>query len=316
MKKTSSNLIVLFLALIIISGSCSKSPRGAIVEPKIILTPKPGPAPRINGAKVFGVRPGSPFLFTIPATGERPVKYEVVNLPSGLTCDENTGQISGIIEKPGEYITTFRVRNKSGIAERSFRIVCGETLALTPHMGWNSWYVWENHVTDKIIREAADAMVISGMMDHGYMYVNIDDCWSVNPFSRDSTLLGELRDKNGMINSNKRFPDMKALADYIHSKGLKAGIYTSPGPFTCGGHIASYEFEEKDVARFVEWGFDFLKYDWCSYNNVIRNDTLPDLQKPYKLISGILKKQKRDIVLNICQYGMGKCVEMGERGRR
>ncbi len=251
-------------------------------------------------------------MFTIPVTGERPVKYDVINLPSGLVCDEKTGQISGKIEKPGEYLTTFRVSNSIGTTERSFKIVCGETLALTPHMGWNSWYVWENHVTDKIMREAADAMVSSGMMDHGYMYVNIDDCWAVKPSSKDSTLIGEPHDKDGLINSNKRFPDMKALTDYIHSKGLKAGIYTSPGPFTCAGHVGAFKFEEKDITRFVEWGYDFLKYDWCSYSDVGRKDTLPDLQKPYRLISGILKKQKRDIVLNLCQYGMGDVWKWGK----
>jgi alpha-galactosidase len=312
MNKVSSNLIWLFLAAVVIGGSCSTGPRVAVVEPKIILTPKPGPAPRINGAKLFGVRPGSPFLFTIPATGERPMKYEVVNLPTGLVCDEKTGQISGALATPGEYLTTFRVSNNIGTVERSFKIVCGETLALTPHMGWNSWYVWENHVTDKILREATDAMVSSGMIDHGYMYVNIDDCWSVKLSSKDSTLLGEQRDKSGMINSNKRFPDMKALTDYIHSKGLKAGIYTSPGRFTCAGHVSAYKFEEQDVARFVEWGYDFLKYDWCSYSDVARRDTLPDLQKPYILMSGILRKQKRDIVLNICQYGMGDVWKWGK----
>jgi alpha-galactosidase len=115
-----------------------------------------------------------------------------------------------------------------------------------------------------------------------------------------------------MINSNKRFPDMKALTDYIHSLGLKAGIYTSPGPFTCAGHVAAYKFEEQDVARYVEWGYDFLKYDWCSYSSVGRRDTLPDLQKPYILIGDILKKQKRDIVLNLCQYGMGDVWKWGK----
>jgi alpha-galactosidase len=240
------------------------------------------------------------------------MKYEVLNLPVGLQCDPNTGQITGVIVKPGEYSTTFRVSSKRGTAERQFKIMCGEKLALTPHMGWNSWYVWENHVTDKIMREAADAMVNSGMMDHGYMYVNIDDCWAVKPSSKDSSLLGEPRDNKGMVNSNKRFPDMKALTDYIHSKGLKAGIYTSPGLFTCAGHVGAYKFEEQDVARFVDWGFDFLKYDWCSYSEVAGKDTSPDLQKPYLLISEILRKQKRDIVLNLCQYGMGDVWKWGK----
>jgi alpha-galactosidase len=105
---------------------------------------------------------------------------------------------------------------------------------------------------------------------------------------------------------------MKSLTDYIHSKGLKTGIYTSPGPFTCAGHVAVYGHEEQDIARFVEWGYDFLKYDWCSYDIIGRKDTLPDLQKPYLLVSEILKKQKRDIVLNLCQYGMGDVWKWGK----
>src|SRR5450759_2588803 len=319
-----TRLLFHFLKIMFFAGtliSCSQSKPGTkaavtgneIVEPKIILTPKPGPVPRINGAKVFGVRPGSPFLFTIPATGEKPMKYEVLNLPAGLSCDPETGKIKGTIAKPGEYLTTFRLTNKSGKAERQFKIVCGENLALTPHMGWNSWYVWENHVTDKIMRGAADAMVSSGMIDHGYMYINIDDCWAIKPSSNDSSLAGEPRDKNGMVNSNGRFPDMNSLTDYIHSLGLKAGIYTSPGPLTCAGHVGAYKFEEKDVKRFVDWGFDFLKYDWCSYGNLVKGDSLSELQKPYILISEIIKKQKRDVVLNLCQYGMGDVWKWGKK---
>jgi alpha-galactosidase len=115
-----------------------------------------------------------------------------------------------------------------------------------------------------------------------------------------------------MINSNKRFPDMKAMTDYIHSKGLKAGIYSSPGPLTCAGHTATYGHEESDIARFTEWGYDFLKYDWCSYDNIGKSDNLADLKKPYRLISEVIKKQKRDIVLNLCQYGMGKVWKWGQ----
>jgi alpha-galactosidase len=295
---------LLILSLLLVLNSCSH-------DNSLILTPKPGPLPRINGTKIFGVRPGSPFLYTIPATGERPMKYEVPDLPAGLTCNSSNGQINGAIENRGEYKVTFRVTNSRGTAERPFRIVCGDKLALTPYMGWNSWYVWENHITDKIMRDAADAMISSGMADHGYSYVNIDDCWAVKPGAKDSSLLGDPRDKDGKINSNKRFPDMKGLADYIHSKGLKAGLYTSPGPLTCAGHLGSFKFEEKDAERFCEWGFDFLKYDWCSYDNVSRNDTLPALEKPYILMSGFLKKQKRDIVFNLCQYGMGDVWKWG-----
>jgi alpha-galactosidase len=307
LKLLSTLLMIVILMMLI---SCARG-NDSFSEQKVILTPKPGPEPRINGPKIFGVRPGSPFLFTIPVTGERPVRYEVLNLPGGLTCDPNTGRITGSISQPGEYLTTVKVTNSLGGAEREFRIVCGEKLALTPYMGWNSWYVWENHVTDKIMREAAEAMVSTGMINHGYSYVNIDDCWSVKPSSEDSSLTGEPRDKNGMINSNSRFPDMKSLTDFIHSKGLKAGIYTSPGPLTCAGHVGAFKHEEQDVARYVEWGYDFLKYDWCSYSTVARTDTLPDLKRPYILISELLKKQRRDIVLNLCQYGMGEVWKWG-----
>ena len=183
-------------------------------------------------------------------------------------------------------------------------------------MGWNSWYIWENHVTDKIIRDAADAMVSTGMIDHGYMYVNIDDCWAVKPGAPRAELGGEPRDAQGRVNPNRRFPDMKALTDYIHALGLKAGIYTSPGPLTCGGHVGAYQHEEQDVRQFVDWGFDFLKYDWCSYGQLVKSPDRASLEKPYQLIGDILKRQPRDVVLNLCQYGMGDVWEWGKAGRR
>ena len=281
-------------------------------EDAVILTPKPPHTPRINGARIFGVRPGHPFLFTIPATGDRPMTFAADHLPKGLTVDAQTGQIQGRIEKPGQYVVTFRAANALGKANRKFKIVCGQTLALTPHMGWNSWYVWENHVTDKIMREAADAMVSSGMINHGYQYVNIDDCWAVKPGATDPALGGEPRDSTGRVNANQRFPDMKALTDYIHSKGLKAGIYTSPGPLTCAGHVGAYQHEELDARRFAEWGYDFLKYDWCSYGEIAKNPNLADMQKPYRLMGDILLRQDRDLILNLCQYGMGKVWEWGK----
>ncbi len=283
----------------------------APVEEAVILTPRPGAEPRINGATVFGVRPGSPLLFTIPATGERPMRFAVDGLPAGLQLDSASGQLTGRLTQPGTYRVVFKATNQRGTASRLFRIVCGPTLALTPHMGWNSWYVWENHVTDQIIRAAADAMVSSGMIRHGYQYVNIDDCWAVKPGSKDPSLLGESRDAAGRVNSNPRFPDMKALTDYIHAKGLKAGIYTSPGPTTCAGHVGAYQHEAEDVAQFVDWGFDFLKYDWCSYGQIAPHPDLAALQKPYRLVADLLAKQPRDVVFNLCQYGMGDVWKWG-----
>jgi alpha-galactosidase len=179
----------------------------------------------------------------------------------------------------------------------------GDTLALTPHMGWNSWYIWVDKVSDKIMRDAADAMVSSGMIDHGYTYVNIDDCWMASG--------GQPRDAQGNIRSKKNFPDMKALADYIHGRGLKAGIYISPGPRTCGGCEGSYGHEAQDARQFAAWGFDFLKYDWCSYTKIAGK--LPNrdaMKKPYQLMGDLLKKQDRDMVFNIC-YGRGNVWEWG-----
>jgi len=295
--------------LVMISGTpkAIQPPR----EEPVILTPKPALRPRINGPHVIGVRPGSPFLFTIPVTGERPMTYSVDGLPASLKVNATNGQITGISPYRGDYSITLRASNSKGAAERSFKILSGDTLALTPHMGWNSWYVWENHVTDKIMREAADAMVKNGMMDHGYMYVNIDDCWSIKPSSEDATLKGQPRNEKNQINSNGRFPNMKALTDFIHSLGLKAGTYTSPGPETCAGHVGAYKFETQDAKRYADWGFDFLKYDWCSYGGIATNNSLEELKKPYQLMGDILKKQDRDIVLNLCQYGMGQVWKWG-----
>jgi alpha-galactosidase len=297
------------VVLISIIGTVVPQVKG---EEAVILTPAPGPEPRINGTRVIGVRPGSPFLFRIPATGERPMAFAAENLPAGLTVDPDTGIITGAVPGPGQYSVLLMASNSKGTASRELKIACGDTLALTPHMGWNSWYVWENHVTDEIMRAAADGMISSGMADHGYMYVNIDDCWSVKPGATDPTLQGEPRDKSGKINSNPRFPDMRALTDHIHAKGLKAGIYTSPGPMTCADHTAAWKHEAADVERFVEWGFDFLKYDWCSYGQIAKDKGREELQKPYRLISEILKIQPRDIVLNLCQYGMGDVWEWGK----
>ena len=286
---------------------------GAPQEEAIILTPKPSAAPRINGARVFGVRPGHPLLFTIPATGERPMQFSAKGLPKGLSLDSQTGEINGKLNQPGNYTVTLRAVNRLGRAERKFKIVCGDTLALTPHMGWNSWYVWEGRVTDKIMRDAADAMVSSGLIQHGYQYVNIDDCWAVKPGAADPSLGGPAREPDGKIKANGRFPDMKALTDYIHSKGLKAGIYTSPGPKTCAGHEGAYQHEQLDAKQFADWGFDFLKYDWCSYGELAKNPDRAALEKPYVFMADILKKQDRDIILNLCQYGMGNVWEWGKQ---
>lgn len=281
-------------------------------EAPVLLTPKPSPKPRINGPTIYGCRPGNPFLYRIPTTGQRPITFTAENLPGGLKLDSQTGILTGSVEKPGKYVVTLKASNTAGTAEKTFRIVCGDTLALTPSMGWNHWYAHYNRVTDKMMREAADRMVKSGMADVGYQYVSIDDCWMNAPKHADPLRVGPLRDAQGNILPNKHFPDMKALTDSIHARGLKAGIYTSPGPFTCAGFAGAYQHEAQDAKQFADWGFDLLKYDWCSYGKVVQGK--PDLaamKAPYILMGGLLKKQNRDIVLNLCQYGMGDVWEWG-----
>jgi len=277
----------------------------------LTLTPRSSPKPRINGAKVFGVRPGAPFLFTIAATGNRPMEFSAEGLPKGLTLDPGTGRMTGTLAENGEYVVTLRAKNTLGVAERRLRIVVGEHIALTPPLGWNSWNCFASDVDDAKVRSAADAMVRSGLVDHGWVYINIDDCWMVKPGSNDPLLQGEPRDRNGMINTNRKFPDMRSLGEYVHGKGLKLGIYSSPGPLTCAGFTASYQFEGHDARRWAEWGIDYLKYDWCSYGNIAKDQSLPELKKPYFVMRSALGSARRDIVFSLCQYGMGNVWEWG-----
>ncbi len=281
------------------------------VEPETLLTPIPGPVPKINGPKVYGVRPNSPFLYRIPCTGTRPMEFAAENLPTGLSLDAKTGILTGKIAQAGTTKAVLIAKNAQGQDRREFRIIVGETLALTPPMGWNSWYIHYNRVTDAIMRQSADVMIASGMADFGYQYVNIDDCWMVKVDSTDPEIGGPTRDDKGRLIGNKRFPDMKAMTDYIHAKGLKAGIYISPGPRTCAGYEGSFGHEALDAKTFADWGFDFLKYDWCSYGEKAGGNQLENFMKPYQIMYAELLKQDRDIVLNLCQYGMADVWKWG-----
>ena len=172
-------------------------------------------------------------------------------------------------------------------------------LAATPPMGWNSWNFFAGKVTDKDIRGAADQIVATGMKDAGYIYVNIDDTWE-----------GE-RDADGVLHSNDKFPDMKALADYVHSKGLKIGIYSSPGPKTCAGFAASLDHEVQDAQLYASWGIDYLKYDLCSYIPAVMMKQAPNdkaeqmrmMIAAYDKMGKALKATGRPIVYSFCQYG-------------
>ena len=295
-----------------------------ILEPvaPYILTPSAPATPRINGASVFGARPGSPFLFTIPATGERPMKFSAKGLPEGLKLDSQTGRITGVLDDKGQFTVTLRAENWAGETEKQFRIVCGDKIALTPPMGWNSWNCFAGAVTQERVERAADAMVKSGLINHGWTYINVDDFWQNHrdPID-DPTLRGPFRDAKGYVVPNSRFPDMKGLADYIHGLGLKAGLYSSPGPWTCGGCTGSWRHEEQDAQTYARWGFDYLKYDWCSYGEIAEGKH-PDAigvptwadgkdrsdvevaKFPYRVMGKFLRAQQRDIVFSLCQYGM------------
>ncbi len=284
-----------------------------------ILTPKPGPAPRINGPKIFGVRPGSVFLYTIPATGDRPMTFMADDLPAGLRLDKATGQISGRLETRGEYRVTLRAKNAVGEATRAFRIVVGDEIALTPPMGWNSWNCWSATVSQEKVLASAHAMVAKGLRDHGWTYINIDDGWQSVRGGPDHA-----------IQPNAKFPDMKGLADEIHALGLKFGIYSTPWRGTYEGHIGStgdhedgaydwvkagthnefyligtnpenwetlrrenyffgkYSFVRNDVKQWAEWGADYLKYDW-------EPNDVPHVAE----IHEALRATNRDIVLSL-----------------
>lgn len=171
-------------------------------------------------------------------------------------------------------------------------------LAKTPPMGWNSWNLFAGKVDDHVVRTIADAMVSSGMRDAGYVYVNIDDTWE------------GVRDAQGNLRSNRKFPDMKALADYVHSKGLKLGIYSSPGPRTCAGYPGSYGHEAQDAKTFAAWGIDYVKYDWCSAGRIYKDD---QLRAVYQKMGDALEATGRPIVFSLCEYGDGAVQTWGAK---
>ena len=305
-----------------------------------ILTPPEKKIPQINGADIWGVRPGHPVIFRIATSGERPIKFSAKGLPKGVKLDEK-GVLRGIApSRPGDYDIKVTARNVHGTATRTIRLAVGETLALTPPMGWNSWNCLCFRICADNVKEQAKAMDETGLADHGWAYVNLDDWWAMNNsgasrvklrkdyFGGREDVVGAGRDANGKILPNRGFPDMKGLTDYIHSLGFKAGIYSSPGPLTCGKCTGSYGHERQDAESWAEWGFDYLKYDRCTYGPIFQKengmgDRNPKMQedvskrgaymKPYRLMADCLRAQNRDIVLHLCQYGLGHTEEWGDK---
>ena len=296
-----------FLLLTTIIVGCDKN---KIYNPErgkgmYILTPEESEEPEIHGASVFGVTPGNPFLYTIPATGLNPIKYGVKNLPVGLQVNGTTGVISGVItsKEEKEYNVTLIVENAVGKAEKDLKIKVGEEICLTPPLGWNSWNCWGHEVTQERVLASAKAMVDKGLKNYGWSYINIDDVWQ-----------GLRGGKYNAIQGNpETFPDMKAMCDEIHNMGLKAGIYSTPWISSyagCPGSTSNnkdgawdstlaeygvgvlvhgkYYFEENDAKQWADWGIDYMKYDW-----------FPNDVESTERMSKALKNSGRDIVFSV-----------------
>ena len=268
-----------------------------LAAPPAVLAPTPSSKPRINGARVFGVRPGAPFLFTVAASGQRPMTFSAAGLPSGLAMDPANGRIEGTLNTPGEYTVALRAVNALGAAERKLRIVVGETISLAPAMGWSSWNCWARDVDqDKVLR-AARALASSGLIDHGFTYVNIDDAWQ-----------GKRGGAFNGLQGNEKFPDIKGMCDEIHRLGLKAGIYSTPWIQSYAGYpggssespdgswaktkgksrIGPYWLMDNDARQWAAWGIDYLKCDWH-----------PPRPEEASRVAASLRKCGRDIVISL-----------------
>ena len=271
-------------------------------EKKYIITPESPATPKINTASIFGATPGNPVLFNIATTGVRPMQFEVKNLPIGLKVDKKTGIITGAISNRGRYTMELKATNKLGSAIKPLTIIIGDTIALTPPIGWNGWNAWETKLDREKVLASAEAMVKTGLVNHGWSYINIDDAWQ------------GVRGGDFMaLQPNEKFPKFKEMVDYIHSLGLKAGLYSTPYVASYGGyvgassdfpnggethdsimlrkqfyhHIGKYQFENNDAKQMAAWGFDFLKYDW-------RIDVAST-----KRMSDALKNSGRDVVFSL-----------------
>ena len=256
-----------------------------IAKQPYILTPKEPKEPRINNPFVYGATPGADFLWYVMASGEKPMKYEVKGaLPKGLKYDKNSGIISGKAKEKGDYLVTLIAKNKYGKASKNVVIRIGDRIALTPPMGWNSWNCWRFSCDDEKVRQAADIMH-EKLQPYGWNFVNIDDGWAA-----------EKRNEEGVLNGNERFPDFKKMIDYLHSKGLKFGLYSSPGGYTCGRYTGTYGFEEIDAKTWADWGVDYLKYDYCGYMDIQKDAEEKTIQEPYVWMRNAIDKTGRDIV--------------------
>ena len=263
---------------------------------KYILTPDDPETPRFNNAPVFGVRPGSPIIYRFAVTGERPMKLTCSNLPEGVEVTEE-GVMTGKLDRDGDYTFTVTAENAKGKDTQFFTIKVGaDKIGQTPPMGWNSWNCWGLSVSQEKVMASAQALIDKGLADHGYCYVNIDDGWEAD----------ERNPNDGSIEANEKFPSMKGLIDWLHERGLKFGIYSTPGATTCGNYTGSLGHEKEDAAKYNEWGVDYLKYDWCSYEDERHRNNdwgYASCIRPYLLMQQYLRQQPRDIFYSLGPLG-------------
>jgi alpha-galactosidase len=264
--------------------------------------PAPPNAPQIHGPRRIGASPRRPFLYRIPAEGKAPLRFSATGLPPGTTLDKATGIITGSISAPGTYKTSLTVTNAAGTATRAVTVVCGEKqIGLTPPLGWSAWNLFGDSVDAEKVRQQADWLVKSGLAAHGYSYILLDDSWQGR---RDS--------KTGEMTANQRLGSIKALADYVHARGLKLGLYSSPNKETSGGYTGSEGHEAQDAKTFAAWGIDYLKYDWTDNTRgkfAVPAETVRDAFAKMRVA---LDGTDRDIFFALTPYGFGGVQPWGE----
>lgn len=256
----------------------------AVKKEPYILTPKAPSIPQINNPRVYGATPGADFLWSVMATGDRLMSYAAEGLPEGLSIDRVTGVITGSVANAGDYRVRLAATNALGSDSCDVTIKIGDRISLTPIMGWSSWNCWRFDASDEILRHTTDIMH-EKLHPYGWTYVSVDDGWEAAERAADGSLPG-----------NANWPDMKALSDYMHSKGMKFGIYSSPGPTTCGNFLASYKHEFIDARTWADWGVDYLKYDYCSHTQVEKDSSEGSIRAPYDLMRAAIDSTGRDIV--------------------
>jgi alpha-galactosidase len=313
MKKTTTAIVLLCAAVMDVGMQLHAQITATNTPTPEIRTPPAPHTPHINGPDIFGVRPGNPFLYHIPATGDRPMLFAVDNLPEGLTVDFHTGQITGSLPKAGQYNVTLTALNALGADTKKFKIVVGEEIALTPPMGWNSWNAYHATVTGTNVIHAAHAMASSGLINYGWSYINIDDAWQ-----------GERGGPFNGIQPNEKFPDMQAMCDEIHGLGLKVGIYSTPWETSYAGYVGgssddtngawTYEsgtlgkisYADNDAQQWAAWGIDYLKYDWNPTRTRPAAESPEQFHTDSATMHDALRKSGRDVVFsysNSLQFG-------------